>query len=99
MSVTRSISCSAAAIFSADEGCGLPRPNIDIIAFVGLSLENCFGICGLNRGWWLWLWLFGLMMVSNSSCELGSGRPLAAGKQPINSFFFPVLTDLNLPSP
>jgi hypothetical protein len=32
ISVTRSISCSAAAIFSADEGCGLPNPNIDMIA-------------------------------------------------------------------
>lgn len=31
MSVTRSISCSAAAIFSADDGCGLPIPNIDIL--------------------------------------------------------------------
>jgi len=33
MSVTRSISASAAAIFSADEGCGRPNPpNIDIFA-------------------------------------------------------------------
>lgn len=30
MSVMRSISCSAAAIFSADEGCGRPKPNIDM---------------------------------------------------------------------
>lgn len=32
MSVTMSISCSAAAIFSADEGWGRPSPNIDMIA-------------------------------------------------------------------
>jgi hypothetical protein len=32
MSVTRSISCSAAAIFSADDGWGRPNPNIDMIA-------------------------------------------------------------------
>jgi hypothetical protein len=31
MSVMRSISCSAAAIFSADEGWGRPSPNIDMI--------------------------------------------------------------------
>jgi hypothetical protein len=32
ISVTMSISCSAAAIFSADDGWGLPSPNIDMIA-------------------------------------------------------------------
>lgn len=35
ISVTRSISCSAAAIFSAEEGCGRPSPNIDMIAVFG----------------------------------------------------------------
>lgn len=38
MSVTRSISCSAAAIFSADDGCGLPIPNIDIFKGGGVVL-------------------------------------------------------------
>jgi hypothetical protein len=33
ISVTKSISCSAAAIFSAEEGCGRPNPNNeDILA-------------------------------------------------------------------
>ena len=43
MSVTRSISCSAAAIFSADEGWGRPRPNMDIFAVIsdfGLGAET-----------------------------------------------------------
>jgi hypothetical protein len=34
ISVTNSISCSAAAIFSAEEGWGRPMPNIDMIAVV-----------------------------------------------------------------
>lgn len=29
MSVTKSISCSAAAIFSAEDGCGRPNPNME----------------------------------------------------------------------
>ncbi len=32
ISVMRSISCSAAAIFSAELGWGRPRPNMDMIA-------------------------------------------------------------------
>lgn len=41
ISVTRSISCSAAAIFSADEGWGRPSPNIDIFAVAsGFALKG-----------------------------------------------------------
>ena len=43
MSVTRSISCSAAAIFSADDGCGLPSPNIDMIIDCELGFVK---VCG-----------------------------------------------------
>ncbi len=40
ISVTRSISCSAAAIFSADDGWGRPNPNIDMVAVeIGLGGE------------------------------------------------------------
>ena len=58
ISVTRSISCSAAAIFSADEGCGRPRPNIDMIMVL---LFVCFGgFGGLFVGGW------SLVMISSS---------------------------------
>ncbi len=46
ISEIKSISCSAAAIFSADEGWGRPRPNIDIVA---VGLGGCL-LRDLRRG-------------------------------------------------
>jgi hypothetical protein len=62
ISVTRSISCSAAAIFSADEGCGRPSPNIDIIELFRVCLFKWSnGRASGGSGWRL------VMMMLESS--------------------------------
>jgi hypothetical protein len=50
ISVTRSISASAAAIFSAEEGWGRPNPpNIDIFAIFSFESERDFDIVSLGE--------------------------------------------------
>ena len=44
ISVMRSISCSAAAIFSADDGWGRPSPNIDMIVVLYEELVEKKGV-------------------------------------------------------